>query len=200
MAPILHVPTLQDFKATAKQDIFLQIPQIDRFAWHPFTIMQHKSQPDGTGLLTMQIKRYSDWTKELFVRSQVSLAAWSCMAVVLCAQPGQRCYLSLYKPARSSSPAARSGLASCCIQLQHLGFAPPNVCSLRLAKITGLACRVNANHWSESSGQEYICPPDGTLPHRQEHHQDAGCFGSAAVGDVSLRQARGVMALCPTCR
>eukprot|EP00891_Asterochloris_glomerata_P000742 jgi/Astpho2/742/Aster-00605 len=61
----------EDFNATAKQDIFLQVPQIDRFAWHPFTIMQHKRQLDGTGLLTMQIKRYSDWTKELFVRGQV---------------------------------------------------------------------------------------------------------------------------------
>ena len=88
MAPTLHVPALQDFKATAKQDIFLQVPQIDRFAWHPFTIMQHKRQPDGTGLLTMQIKRYSDWTKELFVRSQVSLA---CRTMVICAQLRQRC-------------------------------------------------------------------------------------------------------------
>ena len=82
------MPALQDFNATAKQDIFLQIPQIDRFAWHPFTIMQHKRQPDGTGLLTMQIKRYSDWTKELFVRSQVGAAASGCMKMVLCAQPG----------------------------------------------------------------------------------------------------------------
>lgn len=120
MTPTLHVPALQDSKATAKQDIFLQVPQIDRFAWHPFTIMQHKRQLDGTGLLTMQIKRYSDWTKELFMRSQVSAAASGWMTMALCVQPGQRCCISCLQGAQWPQPGQGWQHAACSSNLWAL--------------------------------------------------------------------------------
>ena len=36
---------LQDFACTPSQDLFLQVPAIDRFAWHPFTCAKFERQP-----------------------------------------------------------------------------------------------------------------------------------------------------------
>ncbi|KAL6785954.1 FRE1E [Auxenochlorella protothecoides x Auxenochlorella symbiontica] len=46
------------------QDIFLLLPSISRWQWHPFTI----SHLSAEGMLTMRIKKQGDWSRELLAR------------------------------------------------------------------------------------------------------------------------------------
>ena len=54
---------LQSFKHCPAQDLFLMIPKISRWQWHPFTIASTPNGANGSsGTLTFHSKRFGRWT------------------------------------------------------------------------------------------------------------------------------------------
>ena len=48
------------------RELFLLVPAISRWQWHPITVAGPAPDASGTGsVLTLHIKRYGRWTSEL---------------------------------------------------------------------------------------------------------------------------------------
>lgn len=63
--PAHAVPCLQSLGCPVRE-LFLLVPAISRWQWHPITVAGAEADPSGTGsLLTLHIKRYGRWTVEL---------------------------------------------------------------------------------------------------------------------------------------
>lgn len=61
-----HAAPLPQSLGCPVRELFLLVPAISRWQWHPITVAGAEADPSGTGsLLTLHIKRYGRWTAEL---------------------------------------------------------------------------------------------------------------------------------------
>jgi hypothetical protein len=66
----------QGFSKCPVQDLFLMLPTISRWQWHPFSIMGRRDNGDGhTSTLTVAMKKSGIWT-EVRCTAWLALQQW----------------------------------------------------------------------------------------------------------------------------
>ena len=55
---------MQEFSKCPLTDMFLMLPSISRWQWHPYSIMGSRDNGDGrTSTLTLAVQNTGDWTQ-----------------------------------------------------------------------------------------------------------------------------------------